>query len=97
MTPGIYLGVAHGKKAFLVYNPLTRKVNESRDVHFFKRSDTESECVTIKVESHNSLTHVVVPQDEGVGSGNMGEGDEDNRVDSPLSNDNEPEPEPSPP
>ena len=33
---GIHLGLTVGKKAFVVYDPSTQRVHESRDVHFFK-------------------------------------------------------------
>ena len=55
---GVHLGLAIGKKAFIIYNPNTHRVHESRDVHFFKGS-TESECVTIEVPDVESGSHVV--------------------------------------
>ena len=95
-TLGIHLGVAQGKKAFLVYNPLTHKVNESRDVHFFEQNETESEHVTIKVESLDSPTHVVVPEDNAAGLRNMDEGIDGNGED-PHTSDDDPVPEQSQP
>ena len=86
-TPGIHLGIAQGKKAFLVYNPQTCKVNELRDVHFFEKDKVGLEHITIKVESFDSPTHVVVPQDNDVGSRDVNEGVDGNREDSPLSED----------
>jgi len=59
--PGIHIGIAQGKKVFLVYDPQTRKVHKSWDVHFFKNAKSVSECVTIEVEPYDSPTHVVVP------------------------------------
>src|SRR5258708_4108361 len=59
--PGIHIGIAQGKKAFLVYDPQTRKVHESQDVHFFKNAKSILECVTIEVEPYDSPTHIVVP------------------------------------
>jgi hypothetical protein len=50
---GIHLGLAMGKKAFLVYDPNTRRIHESQDVHFVEESN-EWEHVMIerpKVES----------------------------------------------
>jgi hypothetical protein len=72
--PGIHLGLARGKKAFLIWDPKARKLHESRDVHFFENDEENSERVTIEVESHNSPTHVVVPADE---DGELGERDEE--------------------
>ncbi len=59
--PGIHIGIAQGKKVFLVYDPQTCKVHKSWDVHFFKNAKSISECVTIEVEPYDSPTHVVIP------------------------------------
>jgi hypothetical protein len=79
--PGIHLGLAQGKRAFLVYDPQTRKVHESRDVHFFEGAVEGSERVTIEAASPNSTTHVVVPvenlREEDVEDGADDEEDEE--------------------
>src|SRR5258708_1573789 len=65
--PGIHIGIAQGKKAFLVYDPQTCKVHKSWDVHFFKNVKSVLEHVTIEIEPYDSPTHVVVPtEDENV-------------------------------
>jgi hypothetical protein len=56
--------VAQGKKAFIIYEPQTRKVHESRDIHFFEDGRNDSERVTIEVQSLDSQTHVRVPAEE---------------------------------
>src|SRR5260370_36343788 len=45
---GIHLGLAIGKKAFIVYDPNMHKVLKSHNVHFFE-GGSESECVTIEI------------------------------------------------
>src|SRR5258708_13105098 len=64
--PGIHIGIAQGKKAFLIYDPQTQKIHESRDVHFFEHKKEVSEQVTIEVESFDSPTHVVIPTKDEV-------------------------------
>src|SRR5258707_5160000 len=84
--PGIHIGIAQGKKAFLVYDPQTRKVHESRDVHFFENAKSISERVTIEVEPYDSPTHVVVPteEDDVINAGDKDERMEvDEEMDSP--------------
>src|SRR5260370_14904096 len=34
----IHLGLVIGKKAFVIYDPITQQIHESRDVHFFEGS-----------------------------------------------------------
>jgi hypothetical protein len=60
---GIHLGLANNKKAFIIYDPETRKILESQDVHFFEGS-TESERVTIEVPEVESGSHVVQRDEE---------------------------------
>src|SRR5258708_24786250 len=60
---GLHLGLAIGKKAFIVYDPLTKWIHESHDVHFFEGS-SNSECVTIEVLGMESPTHVVHGNDD---------------------------------
>jgi hypothetical protein len=60
---GVHLGLAVGKKAFIIYDPNTRRIHESRDVHFFEGS-TESERVTIEVPEVESGSHVVQRDEE---------------------------------
>jgi hypothetical protein len=55
---GIHLGLAIGKKAFVIYDPSTHKVHKSRDVHFFEGSP-ESERITIEIPKVESQSHVV--------------------------------------
>src|SRR5260221_4075892 len=84
--PGIHIGIAQGKKAFLVYDPQTRKVHESRDVHFFENTKSVSERVTIEVEPYDSPTHMVVPteEDDVINAGDKDERMEvDEEMDSP--------------
>src|SRR5260370_15111646 len=50
---GIHLGLAIGKKAFIVYDPNMHKVLESRDVHFFE-GGSESECIMIEIPDIDS-------------------------------------------
>jgi len=95
--PGIHIGIAQGKKAFLVYDPQTRKVHESWDVHFFENAKSVLECVTIEVEPYDSPTHVVVPteEDDVINAGDKDERMEvDEEMDSP---DATPEPKQSEP
>ncbi len=67
---GIHLGLAVGKKAFMIYDPATSRVHESCDVHFFEGMP-ESEWVTIEVPSVDSPSHVVEEGSDG------GDGDDD--------------------
>ncbi len=60
---GLHLGLAIGKKAFIIYDLLTRRIHESRDVHFFEGS-SDSEHVTIEVPGMESPTHVVHGSDD---------------------------------
>jgi len=53
---GVHLGLAIGKKAFIVYNPTTQRVHKSQDVHFFEGMP-ESKCVTIEVPDVDSPSH----------------------------------------
>jgi hypothetical protein len=72
---GVHLGLAVGKKAFLVYKPHTRKIHESHDVHFFEGSP-ESERIVIEIPD----TDMRVTQDngsEGMKEGIVGENIED--------------------
>ena len=62
--PGIHIGIAQGKKAFLIYDPQTHKVHESQDDHFFENTKSILEHVTIEVEPHGSQTHIVIPIEE---------------------------------
>src|SRR5258708_18557486 len=55
---GLHLGLALGKKAFLVYDPNTCRIHKSCDVHFFEGSPN-SECVTIEIPDVESQSHVV--------------------------------------
>src|SRR5258708_4485080 len=55
---GLHLGLAIGKKAFIIYDLLTKRIHESHNVHFFEGS-SDSECVTIEVLGMESPTHVV--------------------------------------
>ncbi len=55
---GLHLGLAIGKKAFIIYDLLTKQIHESHNVHFFEGS-SDSECVTIEVPGMESPTHVV--------------------------------------
>ncbi len=82
LISGLHIGLALGKKAFLIFNPDTRQIHESCDVHFFEGS-SESEHVTIEIPDMESQLHVVdsdgkrgVDNDvEGSDGGNgMGEG-----------------------
>src|SRR5258708_2303866 len=63
---GIHLGLAVGKKAFVIYNPVTNRVHETHDVHFFEGMP-ESEQVMIEVPGVDSPSHVV---EEGSDGGN---------------------------
>ena len=56
-------------------------------MHFFEKDEVKLECITIEVESFDSPTHVVVPQDDDVGLRDVNEGVDGNREDSPLSED----------
>ncbi len=55
---GLHLGLAPGKKAFLVFDPNTHRIHESCNVHFFEGSPN-SECVTIEIPDVESQSHVV--------------------------------------
>ena len=55
---GYHLGLAIGKKAFVMYDPNTQRVHESHDVHFFEGM-SDSEQVTIEVPGVESPSHVV--------------------------------------
>src|SRR5260370_12542981 len=33
---GVHLGLATGKKAFVLYDPITQRIHESHDIHFFE-------------------------------------------------------------
>jgi hypothetical protein len=64
-TTSIHLGLAIGKKAFLIYNPLTQKVLESRDVHFFEQVGKDSEHITFEVPEGDPVTHMVDREGSG--------------------------------
>jgi hypothetical protein len=95
---GIHLGLATGKKAFIVYNPNTHRVHESQDVHFFEGS-TQLERVTIEVPKVESGSHVVQKDEEAesqraegcatgiVEDGNKEPGDMNGRIEDGLNND----------
>ncbi len=51
------------KKAFIIYDPLTKQIHELHDVHSFEGS-SDSECVTIEVPGIESPTHVVHGNDD---------------------------------
>src|SRR5258708_2363945 len=55
---GYDLGLAIGKKAFVMYDPNTRRVHKSRDIHFFEGM-SDSEQVMIEVPGVESPSHVV--------------------------------------
>src|SRR5258708_9608814 len=53
-----HLGLAIGKKAFLIYDPDTHWIHELHNVHFFEGSP-DSEQVTIEIPDLESQLHVV--------------------------------------
>jgi len=67
---GIHLGLAVGKKAFMIYNPATNRVHESHNIHFFEGMP-ESKQVMIKVPGVDSPSHIVEEGSDG------GDGDDD--------------------
>src|SRR5260221_2959627 len=89
--PGIHIGIAQGRGAFLIYDPQTHKVHESQDVHFFENTKSILEHVTIEVEPHGSQTHIGVPI-EGEHADHVDERVED---DMEIGSDPVPEPESS--
>ena len=60
---GLHLGLAIGKKAFIIYDPLTKWIHESHDIHFFEGS-SDSKHVTIEVLGIELPTHVVHGSDD---------------------------------
>ena len=70
---GFHLGLAIGKKAFVIFDPSTHQLHESHNVHFFEGT-TNSECITIEIPEVDSPSHVMedspaVPDAEGVEGG----------------------------
>ena len=54
---GIHLGLAVGKKAFVMYDPTTHRIHKSCNIHFFKGM-LDSEQVTIEFPDSDSPLHV---------------------------------------
>ncbi len=64
---GIHLGLAVGKKAFIIFDPKNHKIHKSCNVHFFEGS-SDSEQVTIEAPHIESHSHVVQRDDDVDGS-----------------------------
>jgi hypothetical protein len=91
---GIHLGLAVGKKAFIIYDPNTRKIHKSRDVHFFEGS-LDSEHVTIEVPEVQSGSHIVQMEKGVEGQRAEGQREEEGATDIVEEEDGEPEVEES--
>src|SRR5258708_3855715 len=63
----IHLGLAIGKKVFIIFDPKNHKIHKSHDVHFFE-GPSDSEQVTIKAPHIKSHSHVVQRDDNVDGS-----------------------------
>ncbi len=64
---GIHLGLAVGKKAFIIFDLKNHKIHKSHNVHFFEGS-SDSKQVTIEAPHIKSCSHIVQRDDNVDGS-----------------------------